>query len=75
MHLANELLATTELSVFTVARRVGYDAEEAFSRAFKRSAASRRATGGPPPAVNVAELRRHDAQPLVLRGLRGHIWP
>ena len=26
----------TELSVFTIARRVGYDAEEAFSRAFKR---------------------------------------
>ena len=36
MHLANDLLATTELSVFTIARRVGYDAEEAFSRAFKR---------------------------------------
>ena len=36
MHLANELLATTELSVFTIARRVGYDSEEAFSRAFKR---------------------------------------
>jgi AraC-like DNA-binding protein len=36
MHLANDLLATTELSVFTVARRVGYEAEEAFSRAFKR---------------------------------------
>jgi AraC-like DNA-binding protein len=36
MHLATDLLATTELSVFTIARRVGYDAEEAFSRAFKR---------------------------------------
>ena len=36
MHLANDLLATTDLSVFTIARRVGYDAEEAFSRAFKR---------------------------------------
>jgi AraC-like DNA-binding protein len=36
MHLANDLLATTELSVFTIARRVGYDAEEAFSRAFRR---------------------------------------
>ncbi len=37
MHIAEELLATTELSVAAVARRVGYDAEEAFSRAFKRA--------------------------------------
>jgi AraC-like DNA-binding protein len=36
MHLANDLLATTELTVFTIARRIGYDSEEAFSRAFKR---------------------------------------
>jgi AraC-like DNA-binding protein len=36
MHLAGDLLASTELSVFTIARRVGYDSEEAFSRAFKR---------------------------------------
>jgi AraC-like DNA-binding protein len=36
MHLANELLATTDLSVFVIARRVGYEAEEAFARAFKR---------------------------------------
>ena len=44
MHVAGELLATTELSVFAVARRVGYDSEEAFSRAFKR------AKGSPPSA-------------------------
>ena len=37
LHIAKELLATTDLSVFAVARRVGYDAEEAFSRAFKRA--------------------------------------
>jgi len=37
MHLAQDLLATTDLSVMSVARRVGYDAEEAFSRAFKRA--------------------------------------
>jgi AraC-like DNA-binding protein len=37
MHVARDLLATTDLSVFAVARRVGYDAEEAFSRAFKRA--------------------------------------
>jgi AraC-like DNA-binding protein len=37
MHVAKELLATTNLGVAGVARRVGYDAEEAFSRAFKRA--------------------------------------
>jgi AraC-like DNA-binding protein len=37
MHVAGDLLATTELTVFAVARRVGYDSEEAFSRAFKRA--------------------------------------
>jgi transcriptional regulator GlxA family with amidase domain len=36
MHLAGELLESTDLGVAAVARRVGYDAEEAFSRAFKR---------------------------------------
>ena len=37
MHLAEDLLATTDLGIFTLARRVGYDSEEAFSRAFKRT--------------------------------------
>src|SRR5437588_8340304 len=37
MHLAEDLLATTDVGVAVVARRVGYDAEEAFSRAFKRA--------------------------------------
>jgi AraC-like DNA-binding protein len=37
MHLAEDLLATTDLSVSKVAHQVGYDAEEAFSRAFKRA--------------------------------------
>jgi len=37
MHVAEDLLATTDLGVAVVARRVGYDAEEAFSRAFKRA--------------------------------------
>ena len=37
MHLAEELLATTDIGIFTLARRVGYDSEEAFSRAFKRA--------------------------------------
>ena len=36
MHLAEDFLATTDLSVAAIARRVGYDSDEAFSRAFKR---------------------------------------
>ncbi len=37
MHLAEELLTTTDLGVGRIGRRVGYGSEEAFSRAFKRS--------------------------------------
>jgi AraC-like DNA-binding protein len=37
MHLAENLLATTDTGVAVVSRRVGYDSEEAFSRAFKRA--------------------------------------
>jgi len=37
MHLAEDMLATTEASIASIARRVGYDSEEAFSRAFKRT--------------------------------------
>lgn len=37
MHVAGDLLGSTTLSVAAVARRVGYDSEEAFSRAFKRN--------------------------------------
>ena len=36
MHLAEELLTDSTMSVVAVARHVGYDSEEAFSRAFKR---------------------------------------
>jgi AraC-like DNA-binding protein len=36
MHVAADLLSSTELGVGQVAHRVGYDSEEAFSRAFKR---------------------------------------
>jgi AraC-like DNA-binding protein len=36
MHLAQELLATTNITTYELARRVGYLSEEAFSRAFKR---------------------------------------
>ncbi|WP_240044253.1 AraC family transcriptional regulator [Nocardioides albidus] len=36
MHRAQHLLSTTDLGVASIARRVGYESEEAFSRAFKR---------------------------------------
>ncbi|GAB3263319.1 AraC family transcriptional regulator [Nocardioides dilutus] len=44
MHRAKHLLQETTQSVAAIARQVGYDAEEAFSRAFKREC-------GTPPAV------------------------
>ncbi len=36
MHVAEDLLRSTTLSVTAVARQVGYESDEAFSRAFKR---------------------------------------
>ena len=68
MHLADELLATTDLAVFTVARRVGYDSEEAFSRAFKRE------RGASPSHWRAAtrRQRRHvadDASPVAQAGV------
>jgi len=36
MHVARDLLRSSDLGVGAVARRVGYESEEAFSRAFKR---------------------------------------
>jgi AraC-like DNA-binding protein len=36
MHVAEDLPRTTKLPVAAIAPRVGYDSEEAFSRAFKR---------------------------------------
>lgn len=37
MHVAGDLLGSTTLGVAAIARRVGYESEEAFSRAFKRN--------------------------------------
>jgi AraC-like DNA-binding protein len=37
MHIAEDLLAGTDHGVAAIAHHVGYDSEEAFSRAFKRS--------------------------------------
>jgi AraC-like DNA-binding protein len=51
MHLADDLLQTTPLSISAVARRVGYESEEAFSRAFKRS------HGNPPGAWRASQQR------------------
>jgi AraC-like DNA-binding protein len=36
MHVAQDLLRSSDYGVAAIARRVGYDSEEAFSRAFKR---------------------------------------
>ena len=36
MHVAQDLLRSSDYGVGAIARRVGYDSEEAFSRAFKR---------------------------------------
>jgi AraC-like DNA-binding protein len=36
MHLATDLLVSTALTVAQIAKRTGYDSQEAFSRAFKR---------------------------------------
>jgi AraC-like DNA-binding protein len=40
MHVAVEMLESTDLGVAQIAHRVGYESEEAFSRAFKRSLAT-----------------------------------
>lgn len=40
IHLARDLLANTEMTVGAIASRVGYESQEAFSRAFKRAAGS-----------------------------------
>jgi AraC-like DNA-binding protein len=61
MHLAEDLLATTTLTVAAIAGRVGYDAEEAFSRAF------RRAHGSPPAQWRAAHAARR--QGPVLSGV------
>jgi AraC-like DNA-binding protein len=37
IHLAEDLLGSAALGIDAVARRVGYDSDESFSRAFKRA--------------------------------------
>ena len=49
MHVAADLLETTDTTVAAVAAQVGYDSVAAFSRAFKRVIGSTpRATRNPP---------------------------
>lgn len=60
MHIAEELLATADLTVGEIARRVGYDSDEAFSRAFKRATGVspsgwRRARSSPGPVSASAD--------------------
>jgi AraC-like DNA-binding protein len=52
MHVAENLLGTTDLTVYDIARRVGYQSVEAFSRAFKRE------RGQPPAHWRTASARR-----------------
>lgn len=60
MHIARELLATTHRGIADIARSVGYESEEAFSRAYKRAtgiapSAWRAAKNNPQPSELVAE--------------------
>ena len=50
MHVAEDLLRSSDFGVAAIARRVGYESEEAFSRAFKRE------HGVPPSAWRAAPL-------------------
>jgi len=56
MHVAEDLLHSSDLSVASIARRVGYDSEEAFSRAFKRMSGQ---------APSVWRVHRHRPSPLA----------
>jgi AraC-like DNA-binding protein len=64
MHVAEELLVSTNLGVAQVARRVGYESEEAFSRAFKRSL-------GTSPSVWRASMRDSVARTTAGRDSSG----
>ncbi|MFD0635175.1 helix-turn-helix transcriptional regulator [Catenulispora yoronensis] len=46
LHTATELLRDTQLSIAVVAKRVGYESEAAFSRAFKNRYGTPRPIGG-----------------------------
>jgi AraC-like DNA-binding protein len=56
MHVARDLLSSTTLGVGAIARKVGYDSEEAFSRAFKRH------HGSPPSATRRPALTENQSR-------------
>jgi AraC-like DNA-binding protein len=65
MRVAQDLLATTEVTVAAIARRVGYDSEEAFSRAFKRAHGQSPSLWRAGRSARLAVGRRsRDAEPL-----------
>jgi AraC-like DNA-binding protein len=65
MRVAQDLLATTDVTVAAIARRVGYDSEEAFSRAFKRARGQSPSLWRAGSSASLAVGRRsRDAEPL-----------
>jgi AraC-like DNA-binding protein len=65
MRIAQDLLATTDVTVAAIARRVGYDSEEAFSRAFKRARGQSPSLWRAGRSASLAVGRRsRDAEPL-----------
>jgi AraC-like DNA-binding protein len=72
LHLARELLASTDLGVGVIARRIGYDAEEAFSRAFKarERAVPRDLACAAPVALTAGEYGRQEPWQGAFRGRR-----
>ena len=65
MRIAQDLLATTDVTIASVARRVGYDSEEAFSRAFKRALGQSPSLWRAGRSASLAIGRRsRDAEPL-----------
>jgi AraC-like DNA-binding protein len=65
MRVAQDLLATTDITVGAIARRVGYDSEEAFSRAFKRARGQSPSLWRAGWSGSLAvERRSRDAEPL-----------
>jgi AraC-like DNA-binding protein len=68
MHIAAELLLSTELGVAQVARRVGYESEEAFSRAFKRSLGSSPSTWRTQGGMRASSGVEHRDHPTLPRG-------
>ena len=61
MHVAKDLLRSSELGVAGVPHRVGYDSEEAFSRAFKCETGWHAARGGSPTVASAEQAHSHQS--------------